>query len=88
MEKDHPEHIQLEVNKQLKYEHWRRLSRANEEYRNNHDHRKDFENEQIGFYRWMRDRWGIEIGKESGAYSASYAIIDRKKYMLFCIRYS
>jgi hypothetical protein len=70
------------------YEDLRRFSRANEHYRRQYDHGGDITAELIGFYQWMRERWGIEIHRGGHQVPPQYWVTDRHQYLLFLLRYS
>jgi hypothetical protein len=70
-----------------KYQYWQRLTRANEDYRREHDHKNDFAEEKIDFGQWMRDQWGLEIDMETEGITPYYTIVDEHKYLLFVIKY-
>jgi len=70
-----------------KYQYWQRLTRANEDYRREYDHKNDFAEEKIDFGRWMRDQWGLKIDMETEGITPYYTIVDEQKYLLFLIKY-
>ena len=70
-----------------KYQYWQRLTRANEEYRREHDHGGDFEGEKISFYQWMQDQWGLKIDVESEGITPYYTVVDEQKHLLFLMKY-
>lgn len=70
------------------YEDLRRVSRANEDYRRQYDHGGDFTGELIGFYQWMRERWGIEVRRGGHRMPPQYRVTDPNQYLLFLLKYS
>lgn len=79
--------------KKKKYEYWRMLARANEDFRASHVPRvvnglSDFLAEKAAFERWMLDQWGLEVVVEQDGYSPYYTVRDEQKYLLFCIKYA
>jgi hypothetical protein len=70
------------------YEDLRRFGRANEHYRRQYDHGGDFTGELIGFYQWMRERWGIEIHRGGHGVPPQYWVTDPDQYLLFLLKYS
>jgi hypothetical protein len=70
------------------YEDLRRFGRANEHYRRQHDHGGDITAELIGFYQWMRERWGIEIHRGGHRVPPQYWVTDPDQYLLFLLKYS
>ena len=78
--------------KRQKYEYWRMLARANEDFRSNSPPRvvndlKDFNAEKRAFEQWMLDQWGLEVVVEQDGYSPYYTVVDEHKYLLFCVKY-
>ncbi len=70
------------------YEDLRRASRANEDYRRQYDHGEDFRGELIGFYQWLRQRWGIEVRRAGHGVPPQYGVTDPHQYLLFLLKYS
>lgn len=72
--------------KKKKYEYWRMLKQANEDYRLNNQH-NTFQEEKEQFEKWMRNHWGIIVEVEADGYTPYYTVLDEKKYLLFVIKY-
>ena len=79
--------------KRLKFEYWRRLKRANEDFRARHTPRMvngytDFLAEKRAFSQWMLNQWGLEVVVEQDGYSPYYTVKDEQKYLLFQLKYA
>jgi hypothetical protein len=79
--------------REKKYQYWRMLRAANEDFRAVHVPRvvngyTDFLAEKAAFEQWMLDQWGLEICVEQDGYSPYYTVRDEQKYLLFCIKYA
>lgn len=79
--------------REKKYQYWRMLRAANEDFRASHVPRvvnglSDFLVEKAAFERWMLDQWGLEVVVEQDGYSPYYTVRDEQKYLLFCLKYA
>jgi hypothetical protein len=79
--------------REKKYQYWRMLRRANEDFRARHVPREingysDFLAEKQAFEQWMLEQWGLEVVVEQSGYSPYYTVRDEQRYLLFVLRYS
>ena len=75
--------------RERKYQYWRMLRSANEDFRSRQDSpAQPHDQEKREFQQWMLDRWGLEICVEIDGYSPYYTVVDQRKYLLFELKYA
>jgi hypothetical protein len=79
--------------RQQKYQYWRMLRAANEDFRVQHVPRvvngyTDFLAEKRAFEQWMLAQWGLEVVVDQDGYSPYYRVVDQQKYLLFELKYA
>lgn len=62
---------------------WIKIIAARDEYERENGRQQALEY----FNLWLLDKWGIQLGFESGMVSLNATIVDEQKYTLFLLRY-
>ena len=71
--------------KAQRMEYWTKLRRANDDYERTEC--LGYDASLSGFRYWMERKWGIEIEIIDGHFGQNFNVKDKKKYMLFLMKY-